>query len=410
MAANGTKSSRLWLWIVLTIAILAAIFYSTRDRDIVTVRTATVERQNLLSTISTNGKVEPVEDFQAHAPAPGVVEKMYVSLGQRVGANQPLLLLNASDATNKVASAQASVAQAENALKNMQHGGSQEELLASQSDLNTATQQANASAASLKTMQELLAKGSVSPAEVAQARQHSADANARLAALKARSTSRYSAADMSTQRSQLAQSQAALSSAQNDYKSYAIRAPFAGTVYSLPVAQYDFVNSGEALLDVADLSHLQVRAYFDEPEIGKLATNQPVKIVWDARLNRTWHGHISQAPTTVITYGTRNVGECLITVDDTDGELLPNTNVTVTVTTSERKDAVSVPREALHTEGLTNFVYRIIEGRLVRTVVQVGIVNLTRVEILGGLNEHDIVALGATTQADLSDGLHVKTQ
>src|SRR5205085_1296678 len=83
--------------------------------------------------------------------------------------------------------------------------------------------------------------------------------------------------------------------------------------------------------EVADLNRIQVRAYFDEPEIGRLAVGQSVKIVWDAKPNQTWHGHISRAPSTVITYGTRNVGECIITVDDARGDLLPNTNVTVTV-------------------------------------------------------------------------------
>ena len=124
-------------------------------------------------------------------------------------------------------------------------------------------------------------------------------------------------------------------------------------------------------IDVADLNKIQVHAYFDEPEIGKLAVGQAVKIAWDAKPTQIWHGHISLAPTTVITYGTRNVGECIITVDDARGDLLPNTNVVVTVTTSQRFNALSIPREALHTDG-GDFVYRVVNGKLVRTPVQVG--------------------------------------
>jgi len=174
------------------------------------------------------------------------------------------------------------------------------------------------------------------------------------------------------------------------------------------VSTYDFVPAGEDLLDVADLNRIQVRAYFDEPEIGQLAVGQAVKIVWDAKPNLSWHGHISRAPSTVITYGTRNVGEAIITVDDARGDLLPNTNVTVTVTTSQRFNVLSVPREALHTEGTSNFVFRVIGGKLARTPVQVGVVNLTRVEITGGLTEKDTVALNATSNRDLSHGLAVK--
>jgi HlyD family secretion protein len=111
----------------------------------------------------------------------------------------------------------------------------------------------------------------------------------------------------------------------------------------------------------------------------------------------------------VITYGTRNVGECLITVDDAREDLLPNTNVVVTVTTSQRFNVLSIPREALRTDGANNYVLRVVDGKLVRTPVQVGALNLTRVEITGGLTEKDTVALQATTSnRDLTNGMAVK--
>jgi HlyD family secretion protein len=135
-----------------------------------------------------------------------------------------------------------------------------------------------------------------------------------------------------------------------------------------------------------------------------------VTIVWDAKPGMVWHGHIFEAPTTIINYGTRNVGECLITVDDAKGDLLPNTNVTVRVTTKQHKDVLSVPREALRTVGTTNYVFKIVDNKLVRTPVTVDVVNLTRVEITSGLSDGDKVALGAKTDEELSDGLHVKVQ
>jgi HlyD family secretion protein len=181
-------------------------------------------------------------------------------------------------------------------------------------------------------------------------------------------------------------------------------------VYAIPVSKYDFVQGGEALLDVADLSKLEVLAYFDEPDVGRLAIGQPVEIVWDAKPNLMWHGHIIEAPTTIITYGTRNVGECLITVDDAHGDLLPNTNVTIKVTTLLHKNVLLLPHEALHTDSGSNYVYRVIGDRLVKTPVQVGVVNPVSAEITGGLKEGDKVALNPTTEGDLSDGLHIKAE
>ncbi len=223
-----------------------------------------------------------------------------------------------------------------------------------------------------------------------------------------RSTQRYSPADKARVEAQVADARAALEAAQSSYASYNIRTPQAGTVYSIPVSNYDFVAAGENLIAVADLNKIQVHAYFDEPEIGKLAVGQAVKIAWDAKPNQIWHGHITIAPTTVITYGTRNVGECIITVDDAHGDLLPNTNVVVTVTTAQRFNALSIPREALHTEA-GNFVYRVVDNKLVRTPVQVGVAtNLIRAEITSGLTEKDTVALGSVNNRELSNGLTVK--
>ncbi|MDE3105774.1 MAG: efflux RND transporter periplasmic adaptor subunit [Acidobacteriota bacterium] len=393
--------------VALVLAALAVARMLTRDS--VTVRATTATRQNLISTVSTNGKVEPIDEFEAHASAPGIVKHLFVDVGEKVKVGQPLVTMDDADATAHLATATAAVTTAQAALHDMEQGGNQEERLALSADLDRARQQQAQAQTTLTALEKLQQQGAASAAEVSDARARLAAANSSLSSLQQRSTSRYSATDLARARAQLADAQAQLSAAKTAYQNVAVHSPIAGTVYSIPVSQYDFVPAGDDLLDVADLDHIQIRAYFDEPEIGKLAAGQPVKIVWDARPNRLWHGTIEVAPTTVITYGTRNVGECIITVDDAHGDLLPNTNVTVTVTTSQASNVLSIPHEALHTDGPLNFVYRIVGGKLVRTPVQLGVVNLTRVEITSGLSENDVVALNATDNRDLTNGLAVKT-
>jgi HlyD family secretion protein len=413
MAQSGKSQSRAWLWILLATAVVVGVVLYMRRRPVVEVRVANVSRQDLTSTIPTNGKVEPIVDFQAHAPSPGTVAKLYVHLGEQVRSGQELLRLDSAEAASRVSTAQASLDSAEAALTNMQHGGSQDERLSAEADLAAARNQVRQAQATLATDQKLVAQGAASPNEVALAQQQLTTAQEKVAQVQKRMQDRYGSVDLSTQRAQVAQARAGLSSAQSSYAGVDVHAPFAGTVYSLPVAQYDFVQPGQALINVADLTKLQIRAYFDEPEIGKLAYGQPVTITWEARPNSVWHGHVEQAPTTVITYGTRNVGECLITVDDARGDLLPNTNVTVRVTTARHNNVLSVPREALHTEGSVNFVYKIVNNKLVRTPVQIApnaVVNLTRAEITSGLNEGDLIALGATSEVDLSNGMAVKPE
>lgn len=410
MAQQVSDRSYGWVWAVAALAVVVGLFVYVRSRHAgVTVAVARVERQNLTSTKSTNGRVIPLEDFQAHAPMAGVVKQIFVHLGQRVRSGQELLRMDDSEARKNLAAAEAALASSKTALRSMEMGGSQDERLAQTSDLSSAKSQVAQDTASLATLQRLQAQGAASANEVALAQQNLSAAEAKVQQIERRQTQRYSSDDLSAQRAQVAQAQADVDAARAVYAGVDIHAPFAGTVYALPVRQFEFVQEGETLIQIANLQKLQIEAYFDEPEIGLLRAGQPVTIRWNAKPDKEWHGRIVQAPTTVIAYGgTRNVGECLISVDDADGDLLPNTNVTVRVTELQHNDVLSLPREALHTQGATDFVYRVVDGRLVRTNVKVGVTNLTRFEILSGLQQGDMVALEATSEADLSDGLRVK--
>jgi HlyD family secretion protein len=165
---------------------------------------------------------------------------------------------------------------------------------------------------------------------------------------------------------------------------------------------------GADLLRVADLTNLEIRANFDEPDIGKLMVGEPVKIKWDGKPEQIWQGHIKHAPMAVVTSGPRSVGECTIGVDDSKGDLPANTNVDVIVTTKRSTHAMTIPREALHTEGSANYAYRVLGDRLVKTPVDVGIVNLAGVEITKGLTSNDVIALHALNNQELRDSLKIQ--
>jgi HlyD family secretion protein len=97
-----------------------------------------------------------------------------------------------------------------------------------------------------------------------------------------------------------------------------------------------------------------------------------------------------------------------VSVDDSNGVLLPNTNVTVTVITNQVHNALTVPREALHIESGRDYVYIVSRGALHRAAVEVGAINLTVVQILSGLKEHTVVALGTTNGAPISEGVPIR--
>jgi HlyD family secretion protein len=100
----------------------------------------------------------------------------------------------------------------------------------------------------------------------------------------------------------------------------------------------------------------------------------------------------------------------LVQLDDADGELLPDTNVTVTVTTAREANALTIPREALHSENGKSYVYKVAGNRLVRTPVTIGTPNLTQAPILSGLNEGDWVATGTTNGLPLQEGIPIQVK
>ncbi|MGP8258744.1 MAG: efflux RND transporter periplasmic adaptor subunit [Acidobacteriaceae bacterium] len=412
---KSNRTTQLLLWgAVLAVLLLALYAIRALTREHISVVATQVSYRDLVKTSSTNGKVEPVDDFEAHAQVAGQVQDIYVNVGDKVHAGQLLLKMDDADALARLASANSALRAAELAVSDIERGGSQDERNTYASDEKRAKLQRDQDAASLAALQQLQQKGAASPAEIDAATVRLQLDDNMLHTIQQHSTQRYSDADRARAKAQLADALAAVAAANRDYASVDIHSKISGTVYYLPVSQYDYVSlDNNDLVYVADLKHLRITAYFDEPEIGNLAAGQPVKIAWEAKPGIAWHGHITQAPTTIISYGTRNVGECFIDVDDADGVLQPNANVTVTVTTEQHPHVLSVPREALHEEGSQPYVFRIIHNKLVRTPVQLGssarpaIVNLTQAEITGGLAEGDTVALNATTNRELSNGLEV---
>ena len=407
-----SRATSVILWIAGLVVLFLVVFSVRRlTRETVVVRTAPATYQTISATVSTNGKVEPIDEYQAHAPQPGVIQNLYVQLGQHVQVGTLLLRMDDADAKKQLAAAEASVASAQASLTDLDQGGSTEERTRFKSDIASARADQKQAQGTLDSDISLQQKGAVSAGEVIAARQKLDAANMALANAQSRTSGRYSGGDRASAQARLVEAQASVAAARNALTQVDVRSPIEGTVYAIPYSQYDFVPSGnDDLLDVADLSHIQVRAYFDEPDIGKLAAGQPVKIVWDAKPGMTWRGHVMRAPTTVTSYHeTRSVGESLIGVDDARGDLLPNTNVTVTVTETRRDNVLTVPREALRNDISGNFVYRIVGGHLIRTPVQVGVVNLTAVEITGGLSANEQVVLGpAVSGQDLLNGLEVK--
>ncbi|HLH08142.1 MAG TPA: efflux RND transporter periplasmic adaptor subunit [Terriglobales bacterium] len=404
-------SSRRRTWVILlliAIAVIALSAFLSSRRTVVPVRTFQTERATITSAISTNGKIEPANNFEAHAPAPTTVKRLLVKEGDQVKRGQLLLQLDDSDARAQAARALAQVRSAEADLHAIETGGTKEEVLTNRSELARARSDVQAAQRNLDALRNLEQTGAASPAEVRDAEQRLQTAQSQVNLLRQKTTDRYSSADMQRAEAELQQATAAYSAAQDTLRKSNVVSPIDGTIYSLPVKQGNFVNTGDLLLQVADLKKVVLHAFVDEPDLGRLALGEHVAVTWDALPGRTWQGTVAQIPTTVTVRGSRTVGDVTCDVQNPDQRLLPNINVNVNITTAKADNAIVVPREAVHQEDGKRYVYEVLDDKLRIRYVDTGISNLTGIEITRGLAPNAQIALGSTNGRPLRDGLPIR--
>jgi HlyD family secretion protein len=404
--ANGKLTWIIIVALILAVVVLAA-FVSLR-RAQVTIRIGHTDRETITASIATNGKIEALDNFQAYAPTATTVKKIYVQQGAWVKPSQLLLRLEDASARLQAARAEAQLKGAEADIHAVQNGGTQEEVLTTRNDLVKAQADRDVANRNYKAMQRLLQTGAASQAEVdaAKDRLRVADANVHL--LQQKLKDRYSQQEVGHVEAQQTEARASLQAAQEMLKDSNVTAPRAGMVYSLPVREGQFVNAGDLLVQVADLHKVRVRAFVDEPEIGKLRPGQVVEVTWDALPGRVWQGKLETLPTTVVQHGTRTVGEVTCVIENDDLKLLPNTNVSVAVVTARQENALTVPREAIHQDANGQYVFQVVDGELKRRNVDTSVSNLTRVQVTKGLSDDATLALGALNMQSLKTGMQVK--
>lgn len=389
------------------IAALAAIPFFHRAAPL-KVTTTTVERGTIRSLISTNGKIEPIQNFEAHSPVATTVKRLLVKEGDHVRRGQLLLQLDDDNLRSQAAHAQAEMKSAQADQADLTTGGTREELLTLDAQLIKARSARDEAQRNLQSLRRLQQQGAASAGEVQQAEEALQRAQADTTFLEQKQKDRYSKPEVAKVQAQGAEAQAAYDAAEDALAKSSVRAPFDGVVYTLPVKQGAYVQAGDLLLQEGDLSKMLVRTFVDEPDIGRLAIGQKIEVTWDALPGRIWNGAVSSIPSTVKLHGARNVGEVTCSVENHDLRLLPNVNVGVTVITAEHSNVLTLLREAVHVDDAKPYVYQVVNGELKRRDVEVSLQNLTQVEITAGPPEHSLVALSSTDTKPLTDGARVK--
>jgi HlyD family secretion protein len=369
---------------------------------------AKATRERLVSTLTTNGKVEPVEWAAIRAEGSGPVEQLYVQRGEPVREGQLVVMLDASQARRELSSAEARIAQSQAELETLRQGGHAGERAEIESGLVRARADYENARREYESLQRLAQKQAATQAEVRAAREAMQSAQLEIQALERKRSALVSPSDTTAAEARLLEAQSGAAAATSRINLSQIRSPMNGVLYDFDLRPGAFLQPGDLVGRVGRLDQLRVTIYVDEPELGRVEKGMPVTISWDAKPGREWQGTVEQVPTQVVALGTRQVGEVLATINNPDLGLIPGTNVNVEIRSQVVENALTIPKEAIQREAGETRVLKLAGDRVSLQPVQLGASSITRVQVTSGLSEGDLVALPVERRLSTGDRVQPK--
>ena len=298
------KNKKLWIGIgaVVLVALVVWLFSGGKKEQKVEFETAKVEKQDISTSITATGTIEPVTSVTVGTQVSGIVSKLYVDYNSVVRKGQIIAEL---DKTNLIS-----------------------ELNRAKADLTSAQSTLSYETANFNRYQTLFDKGLVSANEYE---------SARLSFDKARQS--------------VASSRESVQKAQTNLGYATITSPIDGVVLSKSVEEGQTVaasfNTPELFTIAQDLTDMRVIADIDEADIGGVKEGQRVTFTVDAFPEDKFEGQVTQVRQQATTSSNVVTYEVVISAPNKDLKLKPGLTANVTIFTLEKNDVLAVPAKAL---------------------------------------------------------------
>lgn len=287
---------------IVQIAFLALLLTACNKKVEFTYSTAVVEKQDITTSVTATGTIEPVTSVDVGTQVSGIVSKLYVDYNSVVKAGQIIAELDRTNLLSDLASAEAN-------------------LKSAQSDLDF--QKANH-----ERYKNLYDQGLISANDYEQAR---------LSYLRSQQT--------------VAQQRESVKRARTNLSYATITSPIDGVVLSKEVEEGQTVASSfntPTLFKIAqDLTNMRVIADVDEADIGEVKEGQRVTFTVDAFPNDVFEGHVTQVRQQATTESNVVTYEVVISAPNDDLKLKPGLTANVNIFTLELKDVLAVSSKAL---------------------------------------------------------------
>ena len=387
--------SRSWLAILLVGAAVIVTWIALKRAAPPELNFTKTTRETLVSSLNTNGKVEPIEWMPVRSERMGLITRSFVSRGQLVRKGDPLVELDPRLANADLSKAQAAIQEAQAQEQVLTQGGRVAERQQIEGDLARARLDLDAAQKSYQALDRLVAKQAATHQELDSARQLVDQLQLRIQALEKSKTALVTGTDKDIAKARIQQAQSAAAVAQTNLELSVIRAPMAGTVYDFDLKQGSYVNPGDPIAKVGRLDRVRVTVYVDEPDLGRVREGELVVITWDALPGHQWKGKVDKLPSQIVPLGSRQVGEVSCVIENPDRDLLANANINAEIEATVVENAISIPKEAIRRQGADTGVMLLDGDHVVWRKISLGISNYTRSQVLSGLKDGDAVALAS---------------
>ncbi len=382
-------------WFLLLVAALAGGFWGLRYvlQGPATPVLAVVQR-DFVQTVVASGHVESPHRVELGAQITGTVLRIPVAEGQSVAAGQTLIELENTELQAALHQAQWAVLQAQAKLRQVHEVqapvGEQLELQA----------HANHDAAlhALQRTQSLFDQGFLGQAALDESKRSASVARAQLGSAQQQLRGvRAGGSDLAVAESALFQAQAGADLARSRLRYARIQAPVSGTLIVRSVESGDVVQPGKVLMVLSPQGETQLVLQMDEKHLNLLKLGQAALASADAYATQQF-----EASLVFINPGVdaqRGSVEVKLNVTQAPAYLKQDMTVSVDIQVGQRSQAVLVPTEALHDlVGASPWVLRVVDGRAIRTPVQLGLRTPALCEVLQGLKAGDWVIPTTSTQ------------
>jgi HlyD family secretion protein len=345
--------------VVVLLAIIVGVTVYQSGKNVVTVQTGKVQRQDLSAVVSASGEIRPKTYVNIGANAFGKITHLLVKEGDHVRKGQLLAQLENVQSSADVNANQASVQAAETDAI-----AADAAMKTSEADLLRARADYDRNKLDWERAQNLFKDGLISKSDFDSRKNAWATADSGLVQAQARVSQAKAQKDSADQH--ISQNQATLTRFADVLQKATYTAPYDGVITNLPVREGETVvmgiqnSPGSTLMTLADMSVITAEVKVDETDIVNVHLGQPAEVSIDAIPKKIFHGTVSEIgdnaivrSTGVATSQQTTASEeakdfkVVVTVTDPPPDLRPGLSTTAKITTASRNSVLAIPIQSL---------------------------------------------------------------